>query len=148
MTEKCYYYDEDGNRCEGEVGPSFEDFPGMARVVSPIPLCDACKKSDFDENDDLTVCKAYGKIPKKYLNAKDYNCPHFDNENNGWYQLIKDKVERQQKKEKYIVEKIENESQIINLNFSTFDISDVLFLYSFLRKEVKEHEKVCWNKSN
>ena len=54
----------------------------------------------FDENDDLTVCKAYGKIPKKYLNAKDYNCPHFDNENNGWYQLIKDKVERQQKKEK------------------------------------------------
>ena len=58
------------------------------------------EKSDFDENDDLTVCKAYGKIPKKYLNAKDYNCPHFDNENNGWYQLIKDKVERQQKKEK------------------------------------------------
>lgn len=100
MMEKCYYYDEDGNRCEGEVGPSFEDFPGMARVVSPIPLCDACKKSDFDENDDLTVCKAYGKIPKKYLNAKDYNCPHFDNENNGWHQLIKDKVERQQKKEK------------------------------------------------
>lgn len=49
MMEKCYYYDEDGNRCEGEVGPSFEDFPGMARVVSPIPLCDACKKSDFDE---------------------------------------------------------------------------------------------------
>lgn len=69
-------------------------------LLSPIPLCDACKKSDFDENDDLTVCKAYGKIPKKYLNAKDYNCPHFDNENNGWYQLIKDKVERQQKKEK------------------------------------------------
>lgn len=33
MIEKCYYYDEDGNRCEGEVGPSFEDFPGMARVV-------------------------------------------------------------------------------------------------------------------
>lgn len=59
MIEKCYYYDEDGNRCEGEVGPSFEDFPGMERIVSPIPLCDACKKSDFDENDDLTVCKAY-----------------------------------------------------------------------------------------
>lgn len=31
MMEKCYYYDEDGNRCEGEVGPSFEDFPGMAK---------------------------------------------------------------------------------------------------------------------
>ena len=26
--------------------------------------------------------------------AKDYNCPYFDNENNGWYQLIKDKVEK------------------------------------------------------
>ena len=94
MTEKCYYYDEDGNRCEGEVGPSFEDFPGMARVVSPIPLCDACKKSD------LTVCKAYGKIPKKYLNAKDYNCPHFDNANNVWYLAIKDKIAESQKKEK------------------------------------------------
>lgn len=100
MTEKCYYYDEDGNRCEGEVGPSFEDFPGMAQVVSPIPLCDACKKLDFDENRDLTVCKAYGKIPKKYSDAKDYNCPYFDNANNVWYLAIKDKVERQQKKEK------------------------------------------------
>lgn len=30
--EKCYYYDEDGNRCEGEVGPSFEDFPGNNRT--------------------------------------------------------------------------------------------------------------------
>lgn len=48
MTEKCYYYDEDGNCCEGEVGPSFEDFPGMAQVISPIPLCDACKKAGFD----------------------------------------------------------------------------------------------------
>ena len=100
MTEKCYYYDEDGNRCEGEVGPSFEDFPGMAQVISPIPLCDACKKAGFDSKHRQTLCEAYGKIPKKYLHAKDYNCPHFDNENNGWYQLIKDKVERQQKKEK------------------------------------------------
>lgn len=100
MTEKCYYYDEDGNRCEGEVGPSFEDFPGMAQFISPIPLCDACKKAGFDSNHHQTLCEAYGKIPKKYLNAKDYNCPYFDNENNGWYQLIKDKVEGQQKEEK------------------------------------------------
>ena len=57
MKEKGYYYD-DGKYCEIETGPSFEDFPGMAQVVSPIPLCDACKKSDFDENRDLTVCKA------------------------------------------------------------------------------------------
>ena len=63
MKEKGYYYD-DGKYCEIETGPSFEDFPGMAQVVSPIPLCDACKKSDFDENRDLTVCKAYGKMPK------------------------------------------------------------------------------------
>ena len=47
MKEKGYYYD-DGKYCEIETGPSFEDFPGMAQVVSPIPLCDACKKSDFD----------------------------------------------------------------------------------------------------
>ena len=120
MTEKCYYYDENGNRCEGEVGPSFADFPGMARIVSPIPLCDACKKSDFDENDYLTICKAYGKIPKKYLNAKDYNCPYFDNENNGWYQLIKDKIEGTTEGRK-----------IINLNFGTLDISDVLFYTYF-----------------
>lgn len=95
MTEKKeYYYDENGERCE--AGPSFKDYPGMAVVSSPIPLCDACKKSDFDENDDLTLCKAYGNIPRKYLKAKEYNCPYFDNANNGWYQLIKDKVEEAQ----------------------------------------------------
>ena len=100
MIEKCYYYDEYGNRCEGEVGPSFEDFPGMVRVISPIPLCDAYKKSDFDENRDLTVCKAYEKIPKKYSDAKDYNCPYFDNANNVWYLAIKYKIAESQKKEK------------------------------------------------
>ena len=31
-----------------------------------------------DENRDLTVCKAYGKMPKKYSDAKDYNCPYFE----------------------------------------------------------------------
>lgn len=98
MTEKGYYYDENGKYCEIETGPSFEDWPGMARVVSPIPLCDACKKSDFDENDDLTLCKAYGEIPKKYMKAQKYDCPYFDNRNNGWYQLIKDKVEKAQNK--------------------------------------------------
>ena len=99
MKEKGYYYDENGKYCENELGPSFDDFPGMFTVASPIPLCDACKKADFDSNRRQTLCKAYGKIPKKYLSAKDYNCPHFDNENNGWYQLIKDKVEGKQKKE-------------------------------------------------
>lgn len=97
MTEKGYYYDENGKYCEIETGPSFEDWPGMARVVSPIPICNACKKSDFNENNDL-ICKAYGEIPKKYLKAKEYNCPYFDNENSGWYQLIKDKVEKAQNK--------------------------------------------------
>ena len=100
MKEKGYYYDDDGKYCEIETGPSFEDFPGMAQVVSPIPLCDACKKSDFDENRDLTVCKAYGKIPKKYSDAKDYNCPYFDNANNVWYWAIKDKIAESQTKEK------------------------------------------------
>lgn len=33
MKEKGYYYD-DGKYCEIETGPSFEDFPGMAQVVT------------------------------------------------------------------------------------------------------------------
>lgn len=74
-----------------------QELPCFA-VVSPIPLYNACKKSDFDENGDLTLCKAYGEIPKKYLKAKYYNCPYFDKENSGWYQLIKDKVEKAQNK--------------------------------------------------
>ena len=51
-------------------------------------------EADFDEKGYETLCKVYGKIPSKHLKAKDYNCPYFDNENNGWYQLIKDKVEK------------------------------------------------------
>ena len=98
MTERGYYYDENGKYCEIETGPSFEDWPGMAKVVSPIPLCDACKKAEFDKNGDQTLCKAYGKRPKEYMKAQKYDCPHFDNENNGWYQLIKDKVEKAQNK--------------------------------------------------
>ena len=47
MKEKGYYYDENGKYCEIELGPSFDDFPGMFTVASPIPLCDACKKADF-----------------------------------------------------------------------------------------------------
>lgn len=98
MTEEVeYYWDEYG--VKHEVGPSFKDFPGMARVVSPIPLCDACKKAGFDSNRRQTLCEAYGKIPKKYLNAKDYNCAYFDNQNNCWYQLIKDKVEGNDKEQ-------------------------------------------------
>lgn len=98
MSGIGYYYDKNGERKEFEIGPSFDLHYGMDQIVSPIPLCDACKKSDFDENDDLTLCRAYGNIPRKYLKAKEYNCPHFDNENNGWYQLIKDKVEEAQNK--------------------------------------------------
>ena len=94
MSGIGYYYDENGVKQEMEIGPSFDDFPGMAEVTSPIPICDACKKASFDKNDDLTICESYGKIPKKYLNAKNYSCPYFDNLNNGWYQLIKDKVEK------------------------------------------------------
>lgn len=41
MSGIGYYYDENGKRKEFEVGPSFDDYPGMARVVSPIPLCNA-----------------------------------------------------------------------------------------------------------
>ena len=81
MSGIGYYYDENGVKQEMEIGPSFDDFPGMAKVTSPIPICHACRK-------------VYGKIPSKHLKAKDYNCPYFDNENNGWYQLIKDKVEK------------------------------------------------------
>lgn len=98
MEEIEYYYDENGE-CH-EVGPSFKDYPGMAAVLSPIPICDACKKAGFDKNDNQTLCKAYGQIPQKYLKAKKYDCPYFDNENNGWYQLIKDKVEKAQNKNK------------------------------------------------
>ena len=47
MKEKGYYYDENGKYCEIELGPSFDDFPGMFTVASPIPLCDACKKADY-----------------------------------------------------------------------------------------------------
>ena len=88
------HVDENGVKQEMEIGPSFDDFPGMAKVTSPIPLCHACRKADFDEKGYETLCKVYGKIPSKHLKAKDYNCPYFDNENNGWYQLIKDKVEK------------------------------------------------------
>ena len=94
MSGIGYYYDENGVKQEMEIGPSFDDFPGMAKVTSPIPICHACRKADFDEKGYETLCKVYGKIPNKHLKAKDYNCPYFDNENNGWYQLIKDKVEK------------------------------------------------------
>lgn len=93
-----YYWDEDGVRHES--GPSFKDYPGMWRIISPIEICKACKKADFDEDDNLTLCDAYGKIPKKYLKAESYDCPCFENLNNGWYQLIKDKVEEGQKNRK------------------------------------------------
>lgn len=91
MEEKEYYYDENGER--NEVGPSFKDYPGMAIVISPIPLCHACENAEFDQEGHETLCKVCGKIPKEYMKAKKYDCPNFDNENNGWYQLIKDKVE-------------------------------------------------------
>lgn len=94
MSGIGYYYDENGVKQEMEIGPSFDDFPGMAKVTSPIPICHACRKADFDEKGYETLCKVYGKIPSKHLKVKDYNCPYFDNENNGWYQLIKDKVEK------------------------------------------------------
>ena len=94
MSGIGYYYDENGVKQEMEIGPSFDDFPGMAKVTCPIPICHACRKADFDEKGYETLCKVYGKIPNKHLKAKDYNCPYFDNENNGWYQLIKDKVEK------------------------------------------------------
>ena len=96
MSGIGYYYDENGVKQEMEIGPSFDDFPGMAKVTSPIPICHACRKADFDEKGYETLCKVYGKIPNKHLKAKDYNCPYFDNENNGRYQLIKDKVENLQ----------------------------------------------------
>ena len=49
MSGIGYYYDENGVKQEMEIGPSFDDFPGMAKVTSPIPLCHACRKADFDE---------------------------------------------------------------------------------------------------
>lgn len=71
MWEKCYYYDEDGNRCEGEVGPSFEDFSMVWQGLLVRYRCViACKKSDFDENDDLTVCKAYRENTKEVFECK------------------------------------------------------------------------------
>ena len=71
-------------------------------MTSPIPICHACRKADFDEKGYETLCKVYGKIPSKHLKAKDYNCPYFDNENNGWYQLIKDKVEKAKGEKQWI----------------------------------------------
>ena len=56
MTDEIeYYWDENGER--HEVGPSFKDYPGMAKVTSPIPLCHACRKADFDEIGYETLCK-------------------------------------------------------------------------------------------
>ena len=49
MSGIGYYYDENGVKQEMEIGPSFDDFPGMAKVTSPIPICHACRKADFDE---------------------------------------------------------------------------------------------------
>ena len=77
MSGIGYYYDENGVKQEMEIGPSFDDFPGMAKVTSPIPICHACRKADFDEKGYETLCKVYGKIPSKHLKAKDYNCPYF-----------------------------------------------------------------------
>ena len=53
MSGIGYYYDENGVKQEMEIGPSFDDFPGMAEVISPIPICDACKKASFDKNDEI-----------------------------------------------------------------------------------------------
>ena len=64
MSGIGYYYDENGVKQEIEIGPSFDDFPGMAKVTSPIPICHACRKADFDEKGYETLCKVYGKIPK------------------------------------------------------------------------------------
>ena len=76
QAEDGNYYDENGVKQEMEIGPSFDDFPGMAKVTSPIPICHACRKADFDEKGYETLCKVYGKIPSKHLKAKDYNCPY------------------------------------------------------------------------
>lgn len=78
--------------------PNVTQMQQELEIVSPIPICNACTKSDFDNNMDLTLCKAYEKIPKKYLKAKKYDCPYFDSRNNGWYQMLKDKVEEAQNK--------------------------------------------------
>lgn len=89
--EKEYCWDEEGNK--HEVGPSFKGGFGGVSIVSPIRMCAACKNHKFVDESDKFICLKYGEVPKKYEDAKAYDCPEFDNRNNGWYQLIKDKIE-------------------------------------------------------
>lgn len=62
MSGIGYYYDENGVKQEMEIGPSFDDFPGMAKVTSPIPICHACEKQILMKK----VTKLYVKCMVRY----------------------------------------------------------------------------------
>lgn len=62
MSGIGYYYDENGVKQEIEIGPSFDDFPGMAKVTSPYQYAMHAEKQILMKK----VMKLYAKYTGRY----------------------------------------------------------------------------------